>query len=82
MSAMFGVYHGPKGLEKIASRVHTAALLLAKGLRNSGNVVENKYFFDTLKINPTMAQSEIMHRAKQREINLRYYGDGSVRLLV
>ena len=31
MSAMYAVYHGPKGLKQIASRVHEAALLLNAG---------------------------------------------------
>ena len=31
MSAMFAVYHGPKGLKNIAQRVHNATLLLAEG---------------------------------------------------
>ena len=32
MSAMYGVYHGPKGLKVIAKRVHNAALILHEGL--------------------------------------------------
>ncbi|OXA57927.1 Glycine dehydrogenase (decarboxylating), mitochondrial [Folsomia candida] len=78
MAAMFAVYHGPNGLKNIGVRVHTAALVLAKGLRDSGNTIENPFFFDTLHINPVMAQTEIRHRAKQREINLRYFSDGTV----
>ena len=31
MSAMYAVYHGPKGLRNIAQRVHNATLLLAEG---------------------------------------------------
>ena len=31
MAAMFGVYHGPKGLKHIAERTHNAALILAEG---------------------------------------------------
>jgi len=48
---MFAVYHGPKGLEEIARRIHTGTLLLAKGLREEGNDVETKGFFDTIKVN-------------------------------
>ncbi len=33
MAAMYAVYHGPDGLEKIASRVHRLAAILAEGLR-------------------------------------------------
>ena len=31
MSAMYAIYHGPKGLKNIAVRVHNAAILLAEG---------------------------------------------------
>ena len=31
MSAMYAIYHGPKGLKDIAQRVHAATLLLAEG---------------------------------------------------
>ena len=31
MSAMYAVYHGPKGLKNIAQCVHNATLLLAEG---------------------------------------------------
>lgn len=78
MSAMFAVYHGPDGLQSIANRVHIATLVLAKALREAGNVIENKVFFDTLRVSPRMAQSEIRHYAQQKEINLRYFPDGTV----
>ena len=32
MVAMFGIYHGPKGLERIGQRVHHTARILAEGL--------------------------------------------------
>ena len=50
ISAMFAVYHGPQGLENIARKIHNATLLLAKGLRENGNVIENPVFFDTIKV--------------------------------
>ena len=81
MSAMYAVYHGPKGLHSIAHRVHVATLVLAKALRDAGHTIENKTFFDTLRVTPTLGQSEIQLHAKQKEINLRYYTDGSVNLI-
>ena len=39
-----------KGLENIARKIHNATLLLAKGLRENGNVIENPVFFDTIKV--------------------------------
>jgi len=78
MSAMFAVYHGPDGLRDIGRRVHKATLLLAEGVRSSGNSVENEIFFDTLKIRPKDGVDAVRERAEQKEINLRYFSDGTV----
>jgi len=78
ISAMYAVYHGPQGLENIARRIHNATLLLAKGLRDSGNIIENEVFFDTIKVSPRLDMSEIQTRASEQNINLRYFPDGSV----
>jgi len=78
ISAMYAVYHGPQGLENIAKKIHNATLLLAKGLRESGNVVENSQFFDTIKVSPRLSASEIRLRAHEVKINLRYFPDGCV----
>ena len=69
---------GPQGLENIAKKIHNATLLLAKGLRESGNVVENSQFFDTIKVSPRLSASEIRLRAHEVKINLRYFPDGCV----
>ena len=78
ISAMYAVYHGPQGLEEIARRIHNATLLLAKGLRDSGNIIENEMFFDTIKVSSRLDISEIRTRAIEKEINLRYYPDGCI----
>ncbi|XP_013782479.1 glycine dehydrogenase (decarboxylating), mitochondrial-like isoform X1 [Limulus polyphemus] len=78
MSAMYAVYHGPDGLRAIANQVHNATLWLAKGIREAGHAMENSVVFDTLKVMPCVSQGEIRKRAHELEINLRYYGDGSV----
>ena len=69
---------GPQGLENIAKKIHNATLLLAKGLRESGNVVENEFFFDTIKVSPRLSANEIRLRAHEVNINLRYFPDGCV----
>ena len=78
ISAMYAVYHGPQGLRDIAQRIHNATLLLAKGLRESGNEVQNGLFFDTLKVMPRLDISEIKHRAHEVKVNLRYFPDETV----
>lgn len=45
MSAMYAVYHGPKGLKNIALRVHNATLLLAEGKKIN---YYQKYLIKTL----------------------------------
>ncbi|KAG7166820.1 Glycine dehydrogenase (decarboxylating)-like [Homarus americanus] len=78
MSAMYGVYHGPEGLKNIANRIHNATVVLARGLEDAGHVIENEAYFDTIKVNPTLAVSEIRMRAQQKAINLRYFRDETV----
>ena len=78
ISAMYSVYHGPDGLTKIAKQVHNGTLLLAKGLQDSGNNVENGLFFDTIKVQPRLDIAEIKHRATEMKMNLRYFEDDSV----
>ena len=78
ISAMYAVYHGPQGLEDMARNIHNATLLLAKGLQDSGNTIQNEMFFDTIKVAPRLDLSEIKVRASEMEINLRYFEDGDV----
>ncbi|KAJ8946992.1 hypothetical protein NQ318_019073, partial [Aromia moschata] len=78
MSAMFAVYHGPQGLKDIATKIHNLTLVLNHGLRDDNNMVTNDLFFDTIRVEPKLEVEEIRARAYEKEINLRYYEDGSV----
>ncbi|MBL6444976.1 aminomethyl-transferring glycine dehydrogenase [Fulvivirga sp. 29W222] len=77
MSGMFAVYHGPKGLKNIASRIHGLTQLLDNGIKSLGYEQVNENYFDTLKIN-VGETSKLQELALQREMNFRYFGDGSV----
>jgi glycine dehydrogenase len=74
MAGMYAVYHGPKGLKKIALRIHSGATVLSKKLIDLGYSQLNKNFFDTLKIElPSSVSTEIIKElAIQYEINFRY----------
>jgi glycine dehydrogenase len=76
MSAFYAIYYGPKGLKKKAIHTHYHTLVLAEGLKNSGNTVLNELFFDTIKVKPKKSLEEIKNRAESKCINLRYYDDG------
>ena len=78
ISAMYGVYHGPQGIRDIATRIHNATTLLAKGLRESGNEVLNGMYFDTIKVAPRLDISEIKTRATEMKMNFRYFADETV----
>lgn len=79
MSAMYAVYHGQEGLKEIANKIHHYTLTLQQGLQHAGHKTLNSYFFDTLHIQPVgFTLDEIRERAEEKEINFRYFGDGTI----
>lgn len=50
MAGMYGVYHGPKGLKYIATKIHETTKGIAAGLEQLGLQQMNKHYFDTLKV--------------------------------
>ena len=48
MAGMYAVYHGPKGLQYIANKVHSSAITLADALNKLGVYQTNTAFFDTI----------------------------------
>jgi glycine dehydrogenase len=79
MASMYAVYHGPKGLRRIAERVHGLAVVLAAGLRELEFEAATEAYFDTIRVRLTKMQSEsILTRANEAGINLRRYEDHSI----
>ncbi|MEW6056021.1 MAG: aminomethyl-transferring glycine dehydrogenase [Bdellovibrionota bacterium] len=71
-ASMYAVYHGPKGLQRIAERVHRLTQGLAEGLKQLGHSPSRQAYFDTLRIDLANATSdEILARARAKRINLR-----------
>jgi len=70
MAGMYGVYHGPDGLVRIATRIHRLANALTAGLRAGGVTVINDSWFDTITVEVADAE-ETLSRARRRRINLR-----------
>ena len=71
MAAMYAVYHGPKGLHRIALRAHRLAAILAAGLRQRGIEVRTEVFFDTLTVRAPGRAAAIAAKAEAEGINLR-----------
>jgi glycine dehydrogenase len=70
MAGFYGVYHGPDGLTRIATRIHRLTSALARGLREGGVDVKNDTWFDTLTVCVATAE-ESLAKARERRINLR-----------
>jgi glycine cleavage system P protein (glycine dehydrogenase) len=78
MASMYAIYHGPKGLKRIAERVHCLTAILATGLEQLGFKPVNDSFFDTLTI-ATGDQTAVVHQqAIAQGINLRMVDDSHV----
>lgn len=81
MAGMYGVYHGPQGLKKIAEKIHGLTKVAARALREMGFELASGHYFDTLKIinlNEYQIKS-IRHVAKSKMINF-YYGADFIQL--
>ena len=76
MAGMYAAYHGPEGLHRIASNIHTGAAYLASQLQKLGYSLAHKNFFDTLRVvlPGKLLAEDIQKIAEEREINF-YYPD-------
>ncbi|MDO5978062.1 aminomethyl-transferring glycine dehydrogenase [Flavivirga spongiicola] len=72
MASMYAVYHGPKGLQFIADKVHNKASELANALTKLGYDQINTSYFDTLQIKTNAKKIKAI--AKEKKVNL-YYPD-------
>lgn len=79
MASMYAVYHGPKGLKRIASKIHGHAVTLADGLKEMGFDLVANHFFDTItvKIDPKHLL-ELKTNALDHSINLCYHSENVV----
>ncbi|WP_350287119.1 aminomethyl-transferring glycine dehydrogenase [uncultured Croceitalea sp.] len=81
MAGMYGVYHGPNGLQFIAEKVHANAKLMAQLLESMGLEQLNTNFFDTIKIKIKSAQ-QLKASAEKRGINLNYIDDETISISI
>ena len=71
MSAFYAMYHGRKGLLRIATRIHMYTKTLQLALQNLGFKNRYTHYFDTLCIEVGDQQAALFQRALDRSINLR-----------
>ncbi len=78
MAASYAVYHGPRGLTRIAQRVHRNAVSLAQALRAAGLAVPSDAYFDTFVIEGEGQADGWMDAALNAGYNLRRIDDDRV----
>lgn len=70
MAGMYAVYHGPKGLQYIAEKVHAAAATTANALTKLGISQVNSAFFDTIAVKADAAKVKAI--AEKNDVNFFY----------
>ncbi|MBL8909498.1 MAG: aminomethyl-transferring glycine dehydrogenase [Archangium sp.] len=80
MASMYAVYHGPRGLKQIASRVNLLAKTFAAGARKLGAKIKHDAFFDTvaLTVSDVKAGDALIANAESLGLNLRRIDDVTI----
>ncbi|MVZ63136.1 aminomethyl-transferring glycine dehydrogenase [Sphingobacterium humi] len=77
MASFYAVYHGPKGIKNIASRIHDLTKLADKAIQTLGYKQVNANYFDTLRFEVAEELGALKSEALNHEVNF-YYSEGSV----
>ena len=70
MAGMYAVYHGPKGLQYIANKVHASAVTAAEALNKLGVYQTNTAYFDTILVKADAKKVKAI--AEKNEVNFFY----------
>jgi glycine dehydrogenase len=78
MAAMYAVYHGPRGLQAIASRVHTLTRIVDAELQRLDVKQTNAHYFDTVRVEVPSGVEPVRQRALAAGINFRYIDNRTI----
>lgn len=76
MAGMYAVYHGPKGLDYIAGKIHASAVTVADALGKLGIQQTNASFFDTIVVKADAQKVKAI--AEKNEFNFYYVDKDTV----
>jgi glycine dehydrogenase len=76
MAGMYAVYHGPKGLQYIADKVHASAATLANELEKLGCYQTNTTYFDTIVMKAD--SKKVRPIAEQNQVNFYYIDENTI----
>jgi len=74
MAGMYGIWHGPDGLRRIATRVNALATAAASSISNAGISVLHHNIFDTVACEVPDARA-IVEKVRQAGFNIRLVSD-------
>ncbi|WP_291966234.1 aminomethyl-transferring glycine dehydrogenase [Maribacter sp.] len=80
MAGMYGVYHGPKGLKYIASKIHATAVTLVDALENLGIYQTNSAYFDTITVKADA--KKVRPIAEANEVNFYFVDNDTISIAV
>ncbi len=75
MAGFYALWHGPKGLMRIASKIHGITKHFAKSAIKNGYKIKHKIFFDTIVIETGNNTDKLVASALKENINVRNLGD-------
>src|SRR5213080_3477052 len=78
MASMYAVYHGPDGLEAIATDVARKTEALAERLRSYGLSLASDSFFDTIRVITPGPSERVIDRARAKGYQLLWADDATV----
>jgi len=78
MATAYAIWHGPKGLQQIAHRVHHLACQFYEGLKGQRFELPNQYFFDCVAVKVAGNGHEIAQHAKAQGMLLRVINDNLI----
>ncbi len=72
VAAAYAIYHGPGGLRGIAHDIATATRRLAAALHAAGYTLASETFFDTVTVSTPDGAAQIVERARENGVHLRF----------
>jgi glycine dehydrogenase len=75
VAAMYAIWHGPQGLQRIARRVHALASLVASHAQQIGLNLVHSEFFDTICLSTGGRSLEISRRFREANFDIRVVSD-------
>ncbi len=71
IAGFYAIYHGPEGLQQIATRVHRYMAIFVTWLKSKGYNVTTNVFFDTITLSVPGKARRLAAHAREKQINVR-----------